>query len=136
MGKIQNITENMPNAWKRSDHSDGYILSFGIIDVTCYGAFKRKSVEEAKQLIEDLSKCNYRAPSETLGSSSKLKGGLIKLNQMTAVEEKLDALMNKIGNHKRRMHSANEVGTFDENEKKNSDEKGLSYEGPYQVEEA
>ena len=131
MGKIQKITENMPNAWKRFDHSDGYILSFSIIDVTCYGAFKKKSVEEANQLIEDLSKCNYRAPSETLGSSNKLKGGLIKLNHMTAVEAKLDALMNKIGNHKRRMHSANEVGTFDE-----SDEKGLSYEGPYQVEEA
>ena len=46
----------------------------GIIDAACCGAFKKKSAEEAKQLIEDLAKCNYRAPSEILGSSSRLKG--------------------------------------------------------------
>ena len=50
-------------------HSINY-TSIGIIDAACCGDFKRKSVEEAKQLIEDLAKCNYRAPSETLGSSS------------------------------------------------------------------
>ena len=48
--------------------------SKGIIDAACYGAFKRKSVEEAKHLIEDLTKCNYKASSETSGSSSRLKG--------------------------------------------------------------
>ena len=60
---------------------------------------KRKSAEEAKQLIEDLEKCNYRAPFETSGSSSRLKGScMIELNCMTAIEAKLDALMNKMGN--------------------------------------
>ena len=34
------------------------------------------------------------------------------------------------------MHSANEVGIVDENEKKNRAEEGLSNEGPYPVEEA
>ena len=88
-------------------------------------------------MIEDLAKCNYRAPSENLGSSSRLKGsGAIELNWMTSIEAKLDALMNKMGNHERRMHSANEVGTIDENEKRNSAEKGLAHEGPYQVKEA
>ena len=53
-------------------HSMNY-TSKGIIEVACYGAFKRKSAEEAKQLIEDLAKRNYRAPFETLGSSSRLK---------------------------------------------------------------
>ena len=47
--------------------------SKGIIDAACCRAFKRKSVEEAKQLIEDLAKSNYRALSETLGSSNRLK---------------------------------------------------------------
>ena len=61
---------------------------------------------------------------------------MIELNRMTAIEAKLDALMNKKGNHERRMHSANEVGTVDENEKRNSAEEGLTHEGPYQVEEA
>ena len=50
-------------------HSMNY-TSKGIIDAACYGAFKRKSAEEARQLIEDLEKNNYRAPSKTLGSSS------------------------------------------------------------------
>ena len=45
---------------------------------------------------------------------------MIELNQMTAIEAKLDALMNKMGNHERRLHSTNEVGTIDENEKRNS----------------
>ena len=48
--------------------------SKGIIDATCCGAFKRNSAKEARQLIEDLAKCNYRDPSETSGSSSRLKG--------------------------------------------------------------
>ena len=34
------------------------------------------------------------------------------------------------------MHSSNEVGTVDENEKRNSAEEGLAHEGPYQIEEA
>ena len=46
--------------------------SKGIIDASYCGAFKRKSAEEANQLIEDLAKSNYRAPTETLGSGSKL----------------------------------------------------------------
>ena len=55
---------------------------------------------------------------------------------MTTIEAKLDTLMNKIRSHERRMHLANEVGTVDENEKRDSVEEGLTHEGPYQVEEA
>ena len=47
--------------------------SKGIIDAAYCGAFKRKSAKEAKQLVEDLVKCNYKAPSETSGSSNRLK---------------------------------------------------------------
>ena len=65
--------------------------SKGIIDASCYGAFKRKSVEEARDLIEDLAKCNMKAPSETSGSNIRARGsGVIELNKMTAMEEKLD----------------------------------------------
>ena len=38
----------------------------GIIDAACCEAFKRRSVEEAKQLIEDLAKCNMKAPSKAV----------------------------------------------------------------------
>ena len=55
---------------------------------------------------------------------------------MTSIKAKLDTWMSKMGNHERRMHSANEVGTVDENDKRNSAEEGLAHEGPYQVEQA
>ena len=117
-------------------HAMNY-TSKGIIDAACYGAFKRKSAEEENQLIEDLAKRNYRAPSKTSGSSSKLKGGgLIELNKMTAIEAKLDALMNKLGNWDRRMHLPHEVGTIEGNEQKIVTDEGLAHEGPYHVEEA
>ena len=60
---------------------------------------------------------------------------MLELNWMTVMEEKLDALMRKMGNQERILHSTNEVGTVDENEKTNSVEEGLAHEGPYQVEE-
>ena len=67
-------------------HAMNY-ASNGIIYASCYGAFKRRSAEEARQLIEDLAKCNNKAPSEASGSSSRLGGsGLIELNRMTAIE--------------------------------------------------
>ena len=55
---------------------------------------------------------------------------------MTAIEAKLDALMNKIGNNKRRLHTALEAGTVDEGERRKSAEEGSNHEGPYQVEKA
>ena len=88
-------------------------------------------------MIKDLAKCNYKAPFETSGSNNKMKGsGVIELNRMTTIEEKLDALMNKIENQERRMHSTHEVGTVERNEQNSSAEEGVAHEGPYQVEEA
>ena len=43
---------------------------------------------------------------------------MIELNRMTAIEAKLNALMNKMGNQDRRMHSAHEVATIEINEQK------------------
>ena len=111
--------------------------SKGIIDAACCGAFKRRSAEEVRQLIEDLAKCNYKAPFEALGSSSRLKGSsVIELSQMIAIEAELDALMNKMGNNERRMLTALEVGIVDEGERRKSVEEGSNHKGPYQVEEA
>ena len=50
-------------------HAMNY-TSKGIINVACCEGFMRKSAEEANQLIEDLAKSNYRAPSETLGMTA------------------------------------------------------------------
>ena len=43
-------------------HAINY-ASNGIIDASCYRDFKRISAEEARQLIEDLAKYNYKARS-------------------------------------------------------------------------
>ena len=115
-------------------HAMNY-ASKGIIDASCCGAFKRRNSEEARQLIEDLAKCNYKAPSEASGSSSRLRGsGLIGLDIMTAIKAKLDAVMNKLGNNEKRMHTANEVGAVKEGMR--SSVKGPVEEEPYQVKEA
>ena len=72
-------------------HAMNY-TSKGIINAACCGAYKRKSAEEANRLIEALGKSNYRAPSKTLGSITRLTGnGVIELNKMSAIEAKLDA---------------------------------------------
>ena len=48
--------------------------SKGIIDASCCGAFKRKSAEEARDLIENLAKCNMKASSKSSGSNSRTRG--------------------------------------------------------------
>ena len=47
--------------------------SKGIIDACC-GAFKRKSAEEVRDLIEDLAKCNIKAPLNLQGATAKQEG--------------------------------------------------------------
>ena len=116
-------------------HAMNY-TSKGIIDASCCGAFKRRNAEETRQLIEELAKCNYKAPSEASGSSTRLRGsGLIRLDRMTAIEAKLDVVMNKMGNNKKRMRTAHEVRVVDKGERRSSAE-GPVEEEPYQVEEA
>ena len=117
--------------WIFSNNAMNY-TSKGIIDAACYEAFKRKSAEEENQLIEDLVKSNYRAPSETSGSSSRLRGsGVIELNKMSAIEAKLDALMNKVNMQERRNRSTHLVGTVEDQQKSLNGE-GLAQDGPYQ----
>ena len=71
--------------------------SKSIIDASCCGAFKRKSAEEARDLIADLPKCNMKAPSEFSGSNNRTRGsGIIELNKMTAMEAKMDAIMHRM----------------------------------------
>ena len=95
-------------------HAMNY-TSKGIIDASCCGAFKRRSAQEAMQVIEDLTKCNYKAPSEASRRSSRLKGnGLIGLDRMTTIDAKMEEVMNKLGSNERRMHTAHEVGAVEE----------------------
>ena len=88
--------------------------SKGIIDASCYRAFKIKSANEARNLIEDLARCNMKNTSESSGSNSGVKGsGVIELNKMTAMETKLDAIMHRIDRQEKRLHSAPEIGVVD-----------------------
>ena len=107
--------------------------SKGIIDAACGGAFRRRRAEEARQLIEDLARCNMRPPSESSGSSSRAKeNGMIELNKMSTMEAKLDALMHQLD---KRIHSANEIGAVEREGRVNNAE-GRAEEGSYAVEEA
>ena len=48
--------------------------SKGIIDASCYGAFKRKSAKEAGDLIVDLAKCNMKPPLNLQRSKEEQEG--------------------------------------------------------------
>ena len=110
--------------------------SKGIIDAACCGAFKRKNAEEARQLIEDLTRCNMKAPFQSPGSNNRTEGsGVIELNKMNAMEAKLDAIMHRLGNQEKRMHSAHENRVVERDGIRSSVE-GPIDENPYQVEEA
>ena len=57
-------------------HAMNY-TSKGIINASCCGGFKRRSA---------LAKYNYEPPSESSGSSSRMRGnGLIELDRTTAI---------------------------------------------------
>ena len=86
--------------------------SKGIVDASCCGAFKRKSAEEAKDLIEDLAKCNMKAPSKFSRESSRGKG-VMELSKMIAMEAKLDAIMHRVDKQERKMHTAHEIGAVE-----------------------
>ena len=86
--------------------------SKAIIDASCCGAFKQKSAEEARDLIEDLEKCNMKAPSEFSRGSSRGKG-VMELSKMTAMEAKLDAIMHRMDKQERKMHTAHEIGVVE-----------------------
>ena len=61
---------------------------------------------------------------------------MIELNRITIIEAKLDALMNKLGNQDRRMHSRHEVETMEGSEQKSFTDEGLAQRGPSHVQEA
>ena len=87
-------------------------ISKGIIDASCCGAFKRKSAEEARDLIEDLAKCNMKTPSEF--SRGNIRGkGILELNKMAAMEAKLDAIMHRMDKQEKKIYTAHEIGAVE-----------------------
>ena len=72
--------------------------SKGIVDAASGGAFRRKNAEEATQIIKELAKSNYKAPSEASGGSRYKRGCVIELNKMITIEAKLDEIMNRMKN--------------------------------------
>ena len=107
------------------------------MDAASRGESRRKSVEETTQLIEELENSNYRAPSEALGSSNRLRrGGEFELNKISTIEAKIDTIMNNMNNQEIRGQSCNKVGTMEGAEHKCVVDEGLAHEGPYHVKEA
>ena len=108
--------------------------SKGIIDASCSRAFKRKSVEETRDLIEDLTKCNMKSPFEFSRGNNKGKR-VIELSKMTAMEVKLDAIMHRMDKQERKMHTPHEIGAMEREAMRRSVEVPTE-EDSYGVEEA
>ena len=105
-----------------------------IIDASCCGAFKIKSAEEARDLIEDLDKCYMKAPSESSRGNNRGKG-VMELSKMTAMEAKLDAILHRMEKHEIKMHSTHEIGVVEREAMRRSAEVPTE-EDSYGVEEA
>ena len=86
--------------------------SNGIIDASCCGAFKQKSAEEERYLIEDLAKCNMKAPSKFSRGNNRGKG-VMEMSKMTAMQAKLDAIMHRMDKQERKMHTTHEIGAVE-----------------------
>ena len=108
--------------------------SNGIIDASCCGAFKRKNAEEARDLIEDLAKCNMKALSEFTRGNSRGKG-VMEMSKMTAMEAKLDAIMHRMDKQERKMHTAHVIGAVERKSMRRST-KIPKEEDAYEVKEA
>ena len=108
-------------------------ISKGIIDASCCGAFKRKSAEEARDLIEDLAKCNMKTPSEFSRGNSRGKG-ILELNKMAAMEAKLDAIMHRMDKQERKIYAAHEIGAVEKEMLKGNDDRAVD-EQLYETEE-
>ena len=87
-------------------------------------------------MIEDLAKCNMKAPSETSGSNSRARGsGVIELNKMTAIEAKLNAIMHRMDKQERKLYYVHEIGAMEREGMRRSTEVPTE-EDSYGVEEA
>ena len=108
--------------------------SKGIIDASYCEGFKRRGAKEERQVIEDLAKCNYKTSSKSSGSNNRLwLNGLIRLDRTTAIESKLDVVMNKLSSNEKMMHTTHEVGAVRKGMRNSA--KGYEEEEPYQFEE-
>ena len=108
-------------------------ISKGIIDASCCGAFKRKSAEEARDLIEDLAKCNMKTPSEFSRGNRRGKG-ILELNKMTSMEAKLDAIMHRMDKQERKTYAAHEIGAVEKEVLKGNADRAVD-EQLYETEE-
>ena len=108
-------------------------ISKGIIDASCCGAFKRKSAKEARDLIEDLAKCNMKTPSEFSRGNSRGKG-ILELNKMAAMEAKLDAIMHRMDKQERKIYAAHEIGAVEKEMLKGNTDRAVD-EQLYETEE-
>ena len=97
-------------------------------------SIQKKKAEEARDLIEDLAKCNMKAPSEFTRGNNRGKK-VIKLSKMTTMEAKLDAIMHRMEKHERKMHTAHEIGAVEREAMRRSAEIPKE-EDAYEVEEA
>ena len=77
-----------------------------------------------------------KASSEFTRSYNKVKGsGVIDLNNMIAMEAKLDAIMHRMDKQDKKLHSAYEIGAVERGGIRRGVE-GSANEDPYEVEEA
>ena len=65
-----------------------------LIDAACGGSITSRTTKEVNQLFEELAKNNYQAPFEI--SIGRRQGGILKLDRVSSLGAKFEALMTKL----------------------------------------
>ena len=65
-----------------------------LVDAACGGSITSKTTKEANHLFEELAKNNYQVPFERF--VGRRQGGILKLDQVSSLEAKFEALMTKL----------------------------------------
>ena len=77
------------------------------MDKACGGSITTKIAREANKLFEELAKNNYQPPSER--SVGRRQGSILKLDRMSSLEAKFEALMTKLNQQTLRESTMGEI---------------------------
>ena len=78
-----------------------------LVDVVCGGSITSKMAKKTNKLFKELAKNNYQVPSKR--SLGRRQGGILKLDRVSSLETKFEALMTKLNQQNPRELTLGEI---------------------------
>ena len=98
-----------------------------LVDAACGGSITMKTIREANLMFEELAKNNYQPPFEM--GDGRNQGGLHKVDRMSSLEAKFEALMERLNQQAPKEPTIGEIAYMQE-------QGALMANPPLQIEEA